>query len=105
MFFDTVFYLLIPLGKALRVKTGKDYPLYILTIVAGATMAYSLVPPTPGPLTVAGFFGDEVSIGSMMIGGLLVGLVTVTVGVLYAHWANRRWEIPLREMSGLEETV
>jgi len=105
VFFDTVFYLLIPLGKALRVKTGKDYLLYILTIVAGATMAHSLVPPTPGPLTVAGFFGDEVSIGSMMIGGLLVGLVTVTVGVLYAHWANKRWEIPLRDMSGLEEAV
>ncbi len=100
VFFDTVFYLLMPLGRALRVKTGKDYLLYILTIVAGATMAHSLVPPTPGPLTVAGFFGDEVSIGSMMIGGLLVGMVTVTVGVLYAHWANKRWEIPLRDMAG-----
>lgn len=96
VFFDTVFYLLMPLGKALRRKTGKDYLLYILTIVAGATMAHSLVPPTPGPLTVAGFFGEEVSIGSMMLGGLVVGMFTVSAGIGYAYWANRRWEIPLR---------
>lgn len=99
VFFDTVFYLLMPLGKALRRKTGKDYLLYILTIVAGATMAHSLVPPTPGPLTVAGFFGEEVSIGSMMLGGLTVGMFTVSAGIGFAYWANRRWEIPLREES------
>lgn len=97
VFFDTVFYLLMPLGKALRRETGKDYLLYILTIVAGATMAHSLVPPTPGPLTVAGYFGDQVSIGSMMLGGIVVGLVTVSVGIAFAYWANRRWEIPFRE--------
>lgn len=97
VFFDTVFYLLMPLGKALRRETGKDYLLYLLTIVAGATMAHSLVPPTPGPLTVAGYFGDEVTIGSMMLGGIVVGLFTVSVGIAFAYWANRRWEIPLRE--------
>jgi len=97
VFFDTVFYLLIPLGKAMRRETGRNYLLYILTIVAGATMAHSLVPPTPGPLTVAGFFGDQVSIGSMMLGGLVVGVLTVVVGIVFAFWANRRWEIPLRD--------
>ncbi len=108
VFFDTVFYLMIPLGKALRRETGKDYLLYILTIVAGATMAHSLVPPTPGPLTVAGFFGDQVSVGSMMLGGLVVGIFTVTVGIAYAYWANRRWQIPLRnevDLSSAEESA
>lgn len=97
VFFDTVFYLLLPLGKALRRETGRDYLLYILTIVAGATMAHSLVPPTPGPLTVAASFGDQVTIGSMMLGGIVVGLFTSATGVAYAYWANRRWDIPLRE--------
>ena len=50
VFFDTVFYLMIPLGKAMRLRTGGNYVLYILAIVAGASMAHSLVPPTPGPL-------------------------------------------------------
>ncbi|MDA2927946.1 GntP family permease, partial [Acidobacteria bacterium AH-259-G07] len=34
VFFDTVFYLMIPLGKAMRMRTGKNYLLYVLTIVA-----------------------------------------------------------------------
>lgn len=97
VFFDTVFYLLLPLGKALRRETGKDYLLFILTIVAGATMAHSLVPPTPGPLSVAASFGEQVSIGSMMLGGIVVGFFTAAVGVAYAYWANRRWDLPLRE--------
>ncbi|MEM1441272.1 MAG: GntP family permease, partial [Verrucomicrobiota bacterium] len=58
---------------------------------------------TPGPLTVAGFFGDDVSIGSMMLGGLVVGLFTVSAGIAFAYWANRRWEIPLRDSEELPE--
>jgi len=99
VFFDTVFYLMMPLAKALRVKTGANYLLYILCIVAGATMAHSLVPPTPGPLLVASEL--NVSIGEMMIGGLIVGIITVSSGILYARWANTKWEIPLREGSAL----
>jgi len=101
VFFDTVFYLLIPIGKAMRRKTGKNYLLYILTIVAGGTMAHSLVPPTPGPLFVAGELG--VDLGTMMLAGLVVGLFTISFGYAYATWANRRWEIPLRDDAGEPE--
>lgn len=97
VYFDTVFYLLMPLGKAMRRETGKHYLLYIMTIVAGATMAHSLVPPTPGPLTVVGFFEGQVTIGAMMVGGIIVGSFTVMVGIAYAYWADKKWEIPLRE--------
>jgi GntP family gluconate:H+ symporter len=96
VFFDTVFYLLIPLGKAMRARTGKDYLLYVLSIVVGATMAHSLVPPTPGPLFVASELG--VSIGLMMLGGIAVGAVAAASGYAYALWANRRWQIPLRNV-------
>lgn len=92
VFFDTVFYLLLPLAKALRRRTGKHWVLYVLCVVAGATMAHSLVPPTPGPLMVASELG--VSIGLMMLGGLAVGLVTISVGYAYAVWADRRWDLP-----------
>jgi len=101
VFFDTVFYLLIPLGKAMRVKTGKNYLLYVLTIVAGGTMAHSLVPPTPGPLFVAAEMG--IDIGLMMIGGIIVGLFTVSSGYIWAVYANSRWEIPLRASEELTD--
>ncbi len=108
VFSDTVFYLLLPLAKAMRLRTGKNYLFYLITIVAGASMAHSLVPPTPGPLFVAAEMG--VDIGVMMIAGLVVGTFTVVGGYLYAAWANRKWTIPLRDtgdvtISELEELM
>ncbi len=95
MFFDTVFYLMIPLGKALYVRTRRNYLLYVLSIVCGATMAHSLVPPTPGPLFVAEQLG--VDLGTMIIAGMLVGLVCSLYGYLHARLISRWWELPLRE--------
>lgn len=95
VFFDTVFYLMIPLGKALRLRTGGNYLLYVLSIVAGGTMAHSLVPPTPGPLFIAEEFG--IPLGRMILGGTIVGGFAGFVGMLYAFWANRRFELPLRD--------
>jgi GntP family gluconate:H+ symporter len=33
----------------------------------------------------------------MMLGGLVIGIFTVSFGYVYAIWANKRWTIPLRE--------
>lgn len=95
VFFDTVFYLMIPLAKAMAARVGKNYLLLILCITAGAAMANSLVPPTPGPLFLVSEM--NIPIGMMMIGGFLVGLVTIAAGYAYAVWANRRWPVPLRD--------
>ena len=102
VFFDTVFYLLMPLGKAMGLRTGKNYLLYILSITAGATMAHSLVPPTPGPAMVASDL-PGVTIGGMMVGGVIVGVFTLTAGLCYAHWANRRWTIAMDRPGVLDE--
>lgn len=96
VFFDTVFYLLMPLGRALYARLRGGYLLIVLSIVAGATMAHSLVPPTPGPLFVAEELG--VGIGQMMLGGTAVGIIAVTAGLLYAHRLSRRHDLaPLPE--------
>ena len=99
VFFDTVFYLMIPLGKAMRMRTGQNYLLYVLTIVAGGTMAHSLVPPTPGPLFVAEELG--VDLGTMILAGCALGLVTSSTGYLFAVWMNARHELPLRASAEL----
>jgi GntP family gluconate:H+ symporter len=107
VFFDTVFYLMIPLGKAMQLRTGRNYLLFVLTIVAGATMAHSLVPPTPGPLIVAEQLG--VDIGTMILAGCIIGLPCAAFGYFYASlFANKMWTLPLREsadftMKDLEE--
>lgn len=95
VFFDTVFYLMIPLAKAMAMRIGKNYLLLVLCITAGAAMANSLVPPTPGPLFLVSEM--NIPIGMMMIGGFLVGLVTIVVGYYYALWANHKWPLPIRD--------
>ena len=99
VYFDTVFYLMIPLAKAMGMRNRRNYGLYVMAIVAGGTMAHSLVPPTPGPLFVAGEL--SVSIGLMILGGIIVGVFTVSSGYAYALWANRRWPIALRDSADI----
>ena len=94
VFFDTVFYLLVPLARAMRLRTGRDYLLYLLAIVTGGTMTHSLVPPTPGPLFVASALG--VPIGDLIMVGCGVGAVASATGYTWAHVANQRWPVPLR---------
>ncbi|PQO45827.1 GntP family permease [Blastopirellula marina] len=94
VFFDTVFFLMLPLAQAMARRTGRDYMKYVMSIIVGGTLAHSLVPPTPGPLFVASEL--NVSIGAMAIGGIAVGIWGVIAGYFYMIWANRRWQIPLR---------
>lgn len=95
VFFDTVFYLLVPLAKAMRLRTGGHYVLYVLGIVAGGTMAHSLVPPTPGPLFAADALG--VSMMAMIAAGCVIGSVAAAAGYLFAATVDRRLTVPLRE--------
>ena len=101
VFFDTLFYLMIPLARALAAQTRKNYVLYVMAIVAGGAMTHSLVPPTPGPLVVAGELG--VDLGRMIVGGILVGLVGMTGAFAYARWYNRNHPIELKDTSDQKE--
>ncbi|MGD1979957.1 MAG: SLC13 family permease, partial [Akkermansiaceae bacterium] len=96
VFFDTVFYLMLPLVRAFAKTNPKVFLLALLAVVAGASMAHSLVPPTPGPLLVAARL--EVGLGVLIPAGLLLGLVTISVGYGYARWANNRFGITYREL-------
>ncbi len=103
VFFDTVFLLLVPLAKALRLRTGKDYLLYVTAIGAGGAITHSLVPPTPGPIGMAEIL--HVDLGLVIVVGLAVGAPLALVGYAYAAWANKVWPTPLRQVGpvSLEE--
>lgn len=94
VFFDTVFYLMIPLARSLRRSLGKNYVLYILAILAGGSIAHSLVPPTPGPLWVATEL--KVDIGTMMVAGLVIGGCSSFVSLIAARVINHYVDVPLR---------
>jgi GntP family gluconate:H+ symporter len=94
VFFDTVFYLMVPLARSLRQRLGKDYVLFILAILAGGSIAHSLVPPTPGPLMVAEMIGVDVA--TMMMAGLVIGGCSSVVSLGIARIINRHVDVPLR---------
>ena len=98
VFFDTVFYLLIPLARSLWTKKRKNYVLYITAIVAGAAVTHSLVPPTPGPLFMANAL--NVDLGTMILAGALIGLPTSLVGLLVCGVLNRWQPIEMRPYPG-----
>lgn len=93
VFFDTVFLLLIPIARGLYRQTRKHYVLVLMSIVVGGTMAHSLVPPTPGPLSVAATLG--VDFRATLVAGLLIGGLAAFVGYLFAAWIDRYWPIEL----------
>lgn len=101
VFFDTVFYLLVPLARSFYKRTGKNYLLCILAIAAGGAITHTLVPPTPGPLVMATTLG--VDLGLMMGIGALVALPAAVMGIAFSRWLDRRMNIPLRTVSDVEE--
>ena len=105
VFFETTFYLLSPLAKAVARQTKRNYLLLVMCAVAGGTITHSLVPPTPGPSFVAGELG--VPIGMMMGMGCLIGMGAALVGSAFAHWSNRRntLEVPAEDAATVDSAM
>lgn len=101
VFFDTVFYLLVPLARSLWRSKRKNYVLYTTAIVAGGAVTHSMVPPTPGPLAIADNLG--VDLGTMIVVGGVIGFAMSIVG-LFVCWILNRWQdIEMRPYSGESE--
>jgi len=98
VFFDTVFYLLVPLARSMHRRTKKHYLKYAMAIVAGGVITHSLVPPTPGPLIMADNLG--IDIGVMIMVGALVALPAAVVGMLFSGYADRRMNIQMKPLGG-----
>jgi gluconate:H+ symporter, GntP family len=98
IFFDTFFMLLLPLARALRLRTGKNFILYTMAICCGGVVTHSLIVPHPGPLAMAEIL--NVNIGRTIIVGLIIGIFPVLASWHTVKWINSRMEIPLRETAG-----
>lgn len=92
VFFDTVFFLLVPLARSAYRRTGRGYLKYILAIPAGGVATHALVPPTPGPLAAAGTLG--VDLGVMIGVGAVIALFAAAAGLMFATWADAHYPLP-----------
>jgi GntP family gluconate:H+ symporter len=98
IFFDTFFMLLLPLARAMRIRTGKDYLLYIMAIICAGVVTHSMVAPHPGPLAMAESL--KLDLGLTIMVGIVAGIFPVFCGWMATKVINRRMEIPLRETPG-----
>ena len=87
VFFDTVFFLLIPLAITLALKTGKHYVLYVMAIGGGAGITHSLIPPTPGPMIMAQSL--DVDLGITILAGLSAGILPAILVLMLAKQLNK----------------
>jgi len=87
VFFDTVFYLLVPLARSMYRTTRKNYLLYVCAIAAGGAITHTMVPPTPGPLAMAATL--NISVGLMMVVGMMVAAPAAMVALLMATYMDR----------------
>lgn len=97
VFVDTVFMLMLPIARALAIRTGRDYTLYVMAIGAGAVVANGVIPPAPGPLVAAATL--KIEIGRAILTGLIFGLLPALCGLGLARWFNRRVPIPPRPLT------
>jgi GntP family gluconate:H+ symporter len=88
VFFDTAFYLLVPLARSLYRTTGRHYLKYVVAIAAGGVATHAIVPPTPGPLFVANVF--DVNLGVMIMLGAVIALPAAIAGLTYGVLLDRR---------------
>jgi H+/gluconate symporter-like permease len=102
VFFDTVFYLLVPLARSLFRRTNRNYLQYLMAIGAGGAITHTLVPPTPGPLLIAANLGIDP--GMMIMMGLVIAILPAIVGLGFAGFIDRAMPLPMRSTGMEEET-
>ena len=72
IFCDSAFIILTPLAKAISATSRKSIVSIGLALATGLVITHSLVPPTPGPVGVAGIFGIDV--GALILWGLVLSV-------------------------------
>jgi GntP family gluconate:H+ symporter len=87
IFYDTTFYLLVPIARSLYKMMKKNYILYLLSIGLGATLTHTLTPPAPAPVIAAETL--NISLGSLLIISLLVAALTAPFALGIAFLMNR----------------
>ncbi|EJD6376598.1 GntP family permease [Providencia rettgeri] len=101
IFVDSAFVILYPLAKALA-KNGKRSILTLgVALAGGLVVTHHTVPPTPGPLGVAGIFG--VDVGAMILAGMSLAIPCVIGIVFYAKWLGTKYPEFMPDETGSED--
>lgn len=95
VFCDSGFVIMNPLARSIARRLQGRYVTLALALGCGMTLTHHLVPPTPGPLGVAGILGAD--LGGLILAGLVFTLALLPIVILYAAWMGPKLESELDE--------
>lgn len=93
IFCDSGFVILSPLAKSISKNTKKSVISLGLALAIGLVITHTLVPPTPGPVGVAGIYGANV--GTTLLLGIVCAIPMTLVGLAYARYIGKKqYKVP-----------
>lgn len=97
VFCDSGYVIMNPLARSIARVKRAGYITLALALGCGMTLTHHMVPPTPGPLAVAGILGTD--LGALILAGLAFTVILLPVVVFYAKWIGPKIE------PGMSETI
>jgi Gnt-I system low-affinity gluconate transporter len=102
VFFDVGLIILIPLVYSLAQRYGRSLLYYAIPLLAGLAATHAFIPPTPGPVAVAGIIGAD--LGWVILWGAVAGLPAVAIGgVFFGRYVANRIHVDVPEYMLREE--
>ena len=102
VFFDVALILFIPLVYTLTERTGNSLLYYAIPLLAGIAVAHSFIPPTPGPVAVAGLL--DADLGWVIFFGILAGIPSILIGgVFFGHYIAGQIHLDVPDVMREEE--
>lgn len=98
IFVDSAFVILNPLVKSLARTANRSVLTLGIALGGGMVLTHHAVPPTPGPLGAAGIYG--VSIGDMILYGLLLTIPAIFTVTIYARVMGPKIEAMIERDTG-----
>lgn len=101
VFCDSGFVVLSPISRALAQQSNVSLAVMGTALSGGLYATHCLVPPTPGPIAMAGTL--DADLGLTILVGLVVSIPAVVVAVIYALKVASKINIPANSEYTLEE--
>ena len=95
VFCDSGFVILSPISRALADRSNVSLAVMATALSGGLYATHCLVPPTPGPIAMAGTL--DADLGLTILVGLLVSIPATLAAYLYAKYISSKIDIrPIR---------
>lgn len=103
VFCDSGFVILSPISRALAEQSKKSLAVFATALSGGLYATHCLVPPTPGPIAMAGTLNAD--LGLVIIVGLCISIPATLSALIYANKVASKVEIPANSEVTVEELI